>query len=151
MQVIADLDENRHAHLFSNIMCSQFSEPKTIHLIADTGSTSTTLLSDDVTRLAVNCNSLQRTSTPSLTASGSVTPYLLQNVDLTFRARYGWLNRTQGLAIFHLTNIQCMPPTQPQLMTHQRIQHACSLLGMDVLGHFQKWKFMERTLILKTK
>ena len=150
MQIIASLDVNHHAHILAYIICSQFSVPRTAHLIVDTGSTNTTLLSDDVTRLPINCENLQLSPTPCITANGTITPYLLPNADLTFEAKYGWLNRNQSLATFHLNNIHCMPPTQPQLLTHQRIQHTRSLLGMDILRYFKNWKFTERELILET-
>lgn len=152
MRMIVHLDENRHGHIIAQIMCSQFTAPKPIHLIIDTGSTNTTLLPDDVTRLAINCGNLQLASVPSETVTGMVHPYLLPEVDLMCDIKYGWLNRNLGLAIFKLRNIHCMPPTQPQLMTQQRIMHACSLLGMDVLGIFRKWKwkYNQRELLLET-
>ncbi len=131
-------------------MCSQFTRPKPIHLIVDTGSTNTTLLSDDVTRLSINCGILQLSPIPSLTASGTLFPFLLPDVQLIIEVRYGWLNQKRDLGVFHMANIHCMPPTNPQLMTQQRILHACSLLGMDALRLFKKWEFTERKLILKT-
>jgi len=130
-------------------MCPQFNTPKPIHLIVDTGSSITTLLGDDVTRLSINCAILQPSSIPSLTASGTIIPFLLPNVQLIIEVRHGWFNQKSDFGVFHLANIHCMPPTNPQLMTQQRILHACSLLGMDVLGLFRKWEFTERRLILK--
>jgi len=151
VQVIAGLDTTRHGHIIAYIMCSQFTGPKPLHLIVDTGSSITTLLGDDVTRLSINCGVLQRSSTPSLTASGIITPFLLPNVQLIMDVSHGWLNRKRDFASFNLANINCMPPTHPQLMTQQRIRGACSLLGMDVLGHFSKWKFTRTQLILETE
>ena len=70
-------------------MCSQFNTPKPIHLIIDTGSSNTTLLSDDVTRLSINCTILQSSPIPSLTASGTIIPFLLPGVQLLIEVRYG--------------------------------------------------------------
>jgi hypothetical protein len=130
-------------------MCPQFSIPKPIHLIVDTGSTNTTLLGDDVTRLSINCTILQLSSIPSLTATGTIIPFLLPNVDLIIEVRHGWFDQKRDFGVFHLENIHCMSPTNPQLMTQQRVLRSCSLLGMDVLSLFTKWEFTQRTLILK--
>jgi predicted aspartyl protease len=131
-------------------MCPQFNTPKPIHLIVDTGSSNTTLLGDDVTRLSINCTILQPSTVPSLTATGTTIPFLLPNVQLIIEVTYGWFNWKRSFGVFHLANIHCMLPTNPQLMTQQRILHACSLLGMDVLGLFKKWRFTENKLILET-
>ena len=150
LQIIANLDPKRHGHLLAYIMCSQFNTPKPIHLIIDTGSSNTTLLSDDVTRLSINCTILQLSPIPSLTASGTIIPFLLPDVQLLIEVRHGWFNQKRNFGVFHLASIHCMPPTHPQLMTQQRILHACSLLGMDILRLFKKWQFTENKLILKT-
>jgi predicted aspartyl protease len=147
--MIANLDSNRHGHLIGLINCSQFTQPKPIHFIVDTGSSNTTLLSDDVTRLAINCNGLQLSSIECITANGIIRPYLLPSVELTFATFQGWFNRKFSLTTFSLRSINCMPPTHPQFLTQQRIMRSCSLLGMDVLRLFKKWQFTENKLILK--
>jgi predicted aspartyl protease len=148
--MIAELDSSHHAHLFGLINCSQFAQPKPIHFIVDTGSSNTTLLSDDVTRLALDCSRLQLSPIPCLTARGTINPYLLPSVELTLATFQGWFNRTFSLTTFVLRSISCMPPTHPQLLTQQRIMQSCSLLGMDMLSLFRKWRFTDRTLVLDT-
>lgn len=150
MRIIADLDENGHGHIYALIWCSQFSGPKPTHLIVDTGSTITTLLGDDVTRLSINCANLRLAHSQSVTASGPVTPYLLPYVDLGIEVQYGWFNRNQRLWRFRFQAIHCMPPTHPQFMSHQRIAHAYSLLGMDFLRLFKKWRYTDTKLIMET-
>jgi hypothetical protein len=150
VQIVARLDSNYHAHLFGLINCSQFNRAKPIHLIIDTGSSNTTLLSDDVTKLAINCSGLQFAQFPCLTANGTITPYTLPEVDLLLLRRCGWLNRKTGLVTFHMANIHCMPPTHPQFLTQQQLLQSYSLLGMDVLQLFKKWRFTQTELILKS-
>lgn len=132
-------------------MCQQFSKPRPIHLIVDTGSTMTTLLSDDVTRLGINCSNLRLAPDPSATANGPVTPYLLPNVLLIIEVEHGLFNRNHSFAGFRLNEAQYMPPTNPMHMTPQRIHDAYSLLGMDMLGLFKKWYWhhYDRELILE--
>jgi hypothetical protein len=149
--LIADLYEDRHAHVFGAINCPQFRMPKPIHFVVDTGSTNTTLLSDDVTRLGINCDDLAFAPIPCRTADGIVTPYLLPKVELMFVTKHGWFNRIVEVATFGFINIHCFPPTATQLMTKERLARCCSLLGMDFLDLFKKWRFTERTLILDTK
>lgn len=149
IRIIADLDTNRHAHLIGLINCSQFVQPKPIHFIVDTGSSNTTLLSDDVTRLAINCRSLQLSPIQCLTARGTINPYLLPSVEVTLPTLQGLFKRSFVLTTFVFRNINCMPPTHPQLLTPlQNIMQSSSLLGMDFLRLFKKWRFSDRTLIL---
>lgn len=150
MQIVASLDSNYHAHLLGLINCSQFNRAKSIHLIIDTGCSNTTLLSDDVTRLAINCSGLKFAPIPCLTANGTITPYILPQVDLSLPRRHRWFNRKTSLVTLQMTNVHCMPPTHPQFLTQQQMLQSCSLLGMDVLRLFRKWRFTKRELILQT-
>ena len=152
MRIIANLDQGLHGHIFAYVMFQQFSNPKPIHLIVDTGSTVTTLLSDDVTRLGINCSNLNLAPDPSATANGPVTPYLLPNVVLIIEVEHGLFNRNHSFMGFRLNTAQCMPPTNPMQITPQKIHDAYSLLGMDMLRLFKKWKWHhgQRILTLDT-
>lgn len=102
-------------------------------MLVDTGCTITTLLSDDVVKLGINCNNLQICPSPVSTAESFVYPYVLPNVDLMFKVRYGLFNRKEDLGRIHLDNILCMPPTSPTSESTQHTELAHTLLGMDVL------------------
>jgi predicted aspartyl protease len=149
LRIIATLDEIGHAHIFGNIYCAQFSNSKPIHLIVDTGCSKTTILSDDVTRLGINCSGLVQTS-PTATANGLVAPYELPEVVLTLEIYSGLFNRKSELRGIRFLTMNCNPPTQQQLMTRQRMIHSFSLLGMDFLRLFPKWRFTEKELYLDT-
>lgn len=150
MQTVALLDDYRHAHIIGYLLCPQFSEPKPIHFLIDTGCTTTTILSDDVTRLNINCSNLSLCSSPTSTANSQVYPYLLPNIGIILKVKHAIFNLREGFRIFRLDYIHCMSPTNPQLLTQHRIISAYSLLGMDVLGIFKKWQYTNRELILKT-
>jgi len=148
VRLIANLDQRRHANIIGHILFSQFSEPKPLCLLVDTGCSITTLLSDDVTRLSINCTNLQLSSVPSATANGLVFPYLLPNITLFLEIENGWLRRKRTVWSFTFNSINCMKPTNPNLMTPIRVQRAYSLIGMDFLQHFRKWRFNNNELIL---
>lgn len=149
VQLVARLDNNRHAYIFAFLKCPQFIEPKSTVFLVDTGCTITTVLSDDVTRLSINCNDLQRSSVSVSTANDNIHPYELREVDLIFRVKYGWLNQKNGLAQVHLNKIHCMPPNHLHTPTHDS-EMANTLLGMDVLHLFKKWKYEDTSLKLET-
>ena len=148
MRLIANLSQNRHGYVLGYILFSQFSEPKPIRFLVDSGCSITTLLGDDVTRLSINCSGFQRATNPCNTANGPVLPYIIPNVKLFFVVEDGLLNRRKTLE-FTFDYIECMQPTNPSLMTPQRIQYAYSLLGMDFLRTFKKWHFNQTELVLK--
>jgi len=150
VRLIVDLDTNYHGHILAYINCPQFTSPQPIHLVIDTGSTNTTLLGDDVTRLSINCTNLMLSPTPCQTAHDLVRPYLLPNVEIGMEVREGWLNRQRRFRIVEFPSVNCMPPTHPQFMTRQRVRGAYSLLGMDFLRLFKKWKFAGGFLFLDT-
>ena len=149
MEVVARLDVRSHAHLLAYFWCPQFVVPKSIHFIIDTGCTTTTILSDDATRLGINCSTLN-SANPVSTANGNVVPYTLPKVILIYRAHLGLFNLKYALKGTELDEIHCHAPTNPSLMSQQRIANACSLLGMDFLKKFKKWTFTDKELILRT-
>lgn len=152
MEIVAFLDDSHHAHIIGFISCSQFSHAKPIHFIVDSGSSTTTLLGDDVTRLGINCAGLQPAPVPCLTASGTtVTPYVLPDVDLLFTLRQRWFERRPDVTTFHFASLHCNPPpTQPVFIPEEGYLQTCSLLGMDFLSIFKTWAFKRRELILRT-
>lgn len=149
MKVVARLDENCHAHLIAYFWCSQFEEPKRIHFVIDTGCSITTILNDEATLIGIDCSSLNP-ACATQTANGEVIPYEIPNVILMFRAKYGLFNIVSGFKGTQLEKVHCHLPTNPSLMTEQRRDNAVSLLGMDFLRRFKKWKFTERELFLST-
>jgi predicted aspartyl protease len=149
LKIIATLDDRRHAHILALFWCSQFAEPKPVHFVIDTGCTITTILSDDATRLGINCSILNSTN-PVSTANGNVVPYVLPNNILIFDTYYGLFNLKNGFRGSHVNEIHCHQPTNPILMTQQRIANACSLLGMNYLQKFRNWKFTDTELELST-
>ena len=149
MKVVAWLDVRSHAHLLAYFWCSQFEKPKPVHFIIDTGCTTTTILSDDATRLGINCSALNSANAVS-TANGVVIPYILPKVTLIYQAYSGLFNLKKDLGVTELMEIHCHVPTNPSLLTQQRMANACSLLGMDFLKKFKKWRFTDKELILLT-
>lgn len=149
MRIIAILDEIGHAHIFAGIRCAQFSNYKPIHFIVDTGCSITTILNDDVTRLGVDCTSLSRAQ-PTNTANGQITPYVLPDVTMKMAVFSGLFNRKREFRDVFFQAVQCNQPTQPHLMTPERISHSCSILGMDFLRLFPKWRFTDTHLFLDT-
>ncbi|WGM90372.1 MAG: hypothetical protein IAX21_01380 [Candidatus Bathyarchaeota archaeon] len=149
MRLIANLDSSRHGHIFGHIHCKQFTHPKPIHFIVDTGCSTTTLLSSDVTRLGINCSVLTNTTHPCTTANGNVLPYCLPDAKLFLEVENGWLTHKKEIASFSLQMIYCMPPNPNPLTPIQSMQ-AYSLLGMNFLYFFKKWKYNDTELILET-
>ena len=151
MRLIALLDDAYHAHIFGYFWCQQFTDnrAKPIHLIVDTGCTTTTILSDDMTRLRMSCTGLNQ-SDPTTTANGQIIPYVLPNIELFLEFYSGFLNLTKKYRPVGMSEIHCHSPTDPQQMTEEKTLRACSLLGMDFLHYFKKWKFTENLLFLDT-
>lgn len=149
MKVVAKLDKNYHAQLMVYFWCSQFDDPKAVNFFIDTGCTTTTILNDDATLLGIDCSALNAGCSVS-TANGNVVPYEIPEVILIFQARYGLFNLSKSLKGTKLTKVHCHVPTNPLLLTPQRRDNAFSLLGMDFLRKFKKWKFTEKELILST-
>ena len=139
-----------HAYIFAFLKCCQFNEPRPTVFLVDTGCSVTTVLSDDTVRLSINCDDLQKCSSPVSTAKDEIYPYELPNVDLVFRIRHGWLNQKNGLARIRLGKINVMPPEPSRSEEKRHTEIAHTLLGMDVLLLFRKWKFENKYLILKT-
>ncbi|MFB3888214.1 MAG: aspartyl protease family protein [Candidatus Bathyarchaeia archaeon] len=148
---MATLDESFHAHIFAYFWCSQFgNSARPIHLLVDTGCSTTTILSDDVTRLGINCAGLNQATRPTSTANGLVLPYIMPNVKFVMEFYHGWFNHANDLIGVDMSEVHCHPPTNPQQMTRLRILGAYSLLGMDFLRYFKKWKFSNGFLYIDT-
>ena len=150
MQIVADLDTFSHAHILASISCPKFENLKPIRLVIDTGCTTTTILHYDIIRLGINCSTLQRSSNPSATADIEVFPYILPNVILTLLVRHGWFNLRHDFMQFHLHHVDCLPSNTTTQVTLERLQLAYSLLGMDFLKLFKRWRFTDKQLILET-
>jgi predicted aspartyl protease len=150
LRLRAILDEGHHAHLLVYLNFDQFAEPKPVHFLIDTGCTVTTILSDDATLLGINCENLRPCDYDTTTANGHVTPYEIDNIILIFDAQFGLLNLRHRLRGKALDKINCHTPTPRNELTPQRIETSCSLLGMDFLHLFKKWKFTKKYLFLQT-
>ena len=147
---MAKLDKNYHAHLVAYFWCSQFEDPKAVSFFIDSGCTTTTILNDDATLLGINCSNLNPADCQVTTANGNVIPYEIPNVILLFKAQYGMFNLSRGFKGTELSKVHCHSPTNPLLLTPQRKNNSFSLLGMDFLRKFKKWKFTDKELILST-
>jgi hypothetical protein len=149
LKIVAKLDDWHHAYILSYVWCSQFDKPKPVSFVVDTGCTITTILNDDATRLGINCSDLN-SANPVSTANGNVVPYVLPKVILIYWAHLGLFDLKYALKGTELDEIHCHAPTNPCLLTQQRMANACSLLGMDFLKKFKKWRFTDKELILRT-
>ncbi len=147
MKLVATLDDLKHAHLLAYLWCSQFTNPKPVHFMVDSGCSITTILNDDATRLGLNCATLQPASAVN-TANGHVVPYIIPDVILIFDTYYGPFNLRHAFKGVTLRQIHCHQPTTPSLMTQRRVETAFSLLGMDFLQLFKTWKFSNDKLCL---
>lgn len=104
----------------------------------------------DTVRLSIDCSKLRRCSSPVSTADNNVYPYELPNIDLIFKVQHGWFNHKNGLAEVHLDKIHCMPPETLPEGVERCPEIASTLLGMDVLNLFKKWKLDDKNMILET-
>jgi len=146
----ARLRPYKHAILRGYISYEGLQEPKQIAFLIDTGCTVTTILPSDIIRLGINCNKLPLSSTVVRTGSGNIRPHIMSNVALFFQGRSGFLNLYQGFLSFTLDEIQCVRPATGFVYNPVPVAQAPSILGMDFLSTFSKWKFTESHLILKT-
>lgn len=149
MRLKAPLDEGHHAHLLAYIYFKQFSEPKPVDFLIDTGCTVTTIMSDYATLLGINCALLRQSPNQARTANGNVKPYIMDNVLAIFEADFGFLNLRHGFKGVILKEMACHTPTPANKMTKRRITNAISLLGMDFLYQFKKWRYTDKFLIIE--
>jgi hypothetical protein len=151
LRLVAQLDDSFHAHIFAYFWCPKFTDKKArpIHLIVDTGCTTTTILGDDMTRLGINCDGLKSTE-PTTTANGVVVPFIMEDVRFIMEFRNGLFNFNRKFRRVDMSEIHCHCPTDPRQMTEEKLLHVCSLLGMDFLHFFKKWTFKDNFLHLET-
>ena len=148
MRVIAELDEHRHAYIFGYVSSVAVSNIERLRFIVDTGSTYTTILSQDTYRLGVDYRKLQKASCWSDTAKGLILPYELPNVTLRLEKSLGSRARVEA---FSLKFVHCLPPPDDLNKLHPlSLMHSYSLLGMDVLQFFRNWQYTDTTLILRS-
>lgn len=144
MRIRAVLDGRKHAFIVGSITCSQFTEPKPIRFLVDTGASLSTILSYDALRLGIDCFKLESLGCSFGTANGRRFAYRLKDAEITLITNDG-LNG--GTVTFSLQGMPCLPP--PSTIDESMVaEEPYSLLGMDVLFLFKRWTYTDNTLIL---
>jgi len=120
-----------------------------IIFLIDTGCSETTLLPDDVIRLSIDWQNLPEKDQDVMTASGMIRSRVLRDVDVFLPAEVGVVDSTSMEYQIHYDNIDIMPPRSERLNSDPEHPRDCfSLLGMDVLINFKKWRWESDKLIL---
>jgi len=146
MQLVAKLDSLRQPRLEAFIKLSEMLIPAPITFLVDTGCSATCLLPDDVIRLGIEHSLLPTVTKTIITANGPVILKQLHNVEISLPVRAGLLDR-DGYVKVPMQQLPFLPPgpNYKQLPTNL----VFSLLGMDVLNHFTKWKWGKTELIME--
>lgn len=116
-----------------------------ISLLIDTGATYTSLLPGDVIRLGIPYEKLKASRSRLAIAIGEVQPLLLNDVNLYVTVLEGGVE--QFLAL-NFETIRVIPPMKGYAIP---ASGAYSLLGMDVLKHFSRWRFEGDRLFLDSE
>ena len=146
MQLVAKLDSQNQARLEAFIRLPWTLVPEPITFLVDTGCSTTCLLPDDVVRLGVKHADLPTVTKSIITANGPVALKLLRNVEIALPVRTGLLDK-EGQVNAPMSEIPILPPgpnfkpLPPALVF--------SLLGMDLLSHFPKWRFGKTELVME--
>lgn len=146
MRIIADLNELKHAFILGSIICCQFSEPKQIRFLVDTGASLTTILSYDTLKLGIDCTKLSLTDGSFSTANGTRKGHDLKDVELKLNTNDG--TAEQSTVTLSFKSVPCFSP--PTTIDESVVsEDTYSILGMDVLFLFKKWQYTDKTLILE--
>ncbi len=142
------MDYRKHAFIRGYISSADIPNVRPLRFIVDTGSTYTTIMSQDAYKLEIDCCKLRKSDCVTETAKGQLNPYELPDVTLQLEKKVG---SKKGMAKFPLGVIHCLPPPD-DLNKVNPLSHVLSysLLGMDVLQFFKKWQYTDSTLILET-
>lgn len=135
--------QQRGPHFYVNavIECPQIQRPSVITFLLDTGCSVTTLLPFDVMRLNIPWRSLAQ-DRPVGTGRGMAVPRILPNVTIRIPGNAGLFNHERVWIGNIFGRIHTMDPT-----------FQCdpySLLGMDFLLSFKKWKIHNTYATLET-
>lgn len=99
-------------------------------LLADTGSSRTTLLDRDMKLLKILSDEMIPTTLPIVGIGGSVRSFHIKNVDLTFVADEGKVMLSQDVFIVK-HDLERMPPEEVS-----RILRLPSVMGRDIISKF---------------
>ena len=120
-----------------------------IIFLIDTGCSETTILQDDVIRLGIDWKYLPEKNQDVMTASGKIRSRVLNDVDIFLPAEVSVVDNTPREYQIHYDKIDIMPPrSEHQNLDLERPRDCFSLLGMDVLSNFRKWRWESDRLIL---
>ena len=146
MRIVADLDNRKHAFIVGSITCCQFEDAKQIRFLVDTGASLTTILSYDTLRLGIDCTKLHLTQGSFSTANGERKGHNLRSVELKINSSNAKSQQETMTLTFEST--PCFPPPTT-IDSYLVAEDTYSILGMDVLFLFKKWRYTDKTLELE--
>ena len=150
MRIVARVrPEWNQAYIFGTIQLQHIPNRMPIIFLIDTGCSETTLLQDDVIRLRINWHNLPEKDQDVLTASGRIRSRVLSDVDIFLPAEVSVVDNSSMEFQIHYEKIDIMPPRSGHLDSDLEHPRDCfSLLGMDILINFRKWRWESDKLIL---
>ena len=146
MQLVAKIDQMRQAKLEAFIRLPEIPTPEPITFLVDTGCSATCLLPDDVIRLNIKHESLPTVMKSIVTANGPVSLKILPNVIISLPVRRGLLDR-DGYVHVPMSQLSFLPPGLSYKALPSNL--IFSLLGMDVLHRFPRWRWGRMELIME--
>jgi hypothetical protein len=146
MQLVAKIDQLGQAKLEAFIRLPGILIPEPITFLVDTGCSATCLLPDDVIRLNVKHENLPTVMKSIVTANGPVSLKVLQNVGISLPVRRGLLDK-DGYVHVPMSQLSFLPPSPNYKALPSNL--IFSLLGMDVLHHFPKWRWGKTELVME--
>ena len=166
MRIKGILNPYKHSYILGFLYFNQFTEPKRLLFVVDTGCTTTTITPNETSRLGINCRSLEP-SILTVTATKKTRPYCIRDAVIVFHVQDDPDGEIRSQE-FEFEKIDVLPPPKINIIFkflnflknwinnirgHEiEIQDRLSpnLLGMDFLKRFRYWMFTEIELILDT-
>ncbi len=148
MQLVAVIDQLHQARIYGFVAIppDYFHNPVTF--LIDTGASATCLLPDDVRRLRIDHSKLASGKKAIVTATGPVDLKTLPEAIVSLPCRTGLLNRPGKMSI-PFENLPIIPPTPSQRALPDEL--VFSIIGMDILSNFPRWKFNKNELTMETE
>ena len=148
MQLVAVIDQLHQARIYGYITIppNYISHPVTF--LIDTGASATCLLPDDVRRLGIDHSRLTSGKKAIVTATGPVDLKTLPEAIVSLPCKAGLFNRLSKVSI-PFENLPIIPPKPDQRPLPEDL--VFSILGMDILSNFPKWKFNKSELTMETE
>ena len=148
MRLVAYVDDRRHAYINVLVEFHEHPQLEIATFLVDTGCTTTCLLQDHVLLFGINYSELLDAPGSSTTAGGRITPKLLPNVNIHIPVKTGLFNRENSFVKIAYDELRVMPPDQEHIPRPRN--RVFSLLGMDILRQFKKWRWRRDRLIMDT-